>query len=751
MFPHRRLWLAFGIGLLAVGTPAALLARFVIFAPSTVEATTTTLHVISGGVEVQEEGLASFRPAVDGETLHAGDTVRTDTDSRAVVIYFEGSTTEIEPESELTIQALALEEDGPFSISLSQGLGTTWNRVIAFADPESSFEVEAPAAVGAVRDTLFLTYVFPNRDSLFRSGSGTVDVGALGSMVPVYGGTQTTVPLGGFPPQAMLIPPPESELQLELASPAWMLVVDPLGRSVGIYQGVGINQIPLADSSEADVEDQSISIPCPVDGLYRVFVFPKGGGGPFSLTARGLVMGDTVFEETVSGEVGEGETLDSELTLEAAGCRIRGGELSEPELFEESIPVAGLGRLIEAFGNRPPGAPRFARGTVEPSPTLSPTPSSTSSPTPTPSPSPTSTPAVTPMARVLGVQATPSEVATDTPTAAPTATSTSTPMPTATPTLVPTSSATPTATSTPTSTPSATPTHTATPSATPTVVPTATATPTTTSTATATATLVPTATATPTATPIPTATSTATATATSTPTNTPIPTATSTATATATSTATSTATATATSTPTRTPTPTPTNTPTPTPTSTATPTATPTNTPTPTPTNTPTSTATSTPTSTPTNTPTPTPTSTATLTPTPTPPICQTLMCLPEEGRVHVEVVSKEAGYTHDLGMAQPEYIQFIFESAAPGDMWDSPQSYPAGTDLVFFLHVQNTGDTYSSTGDQARVSETGYGAWLIEWEDQDLAFGSDEDYNDLVVSVELLTPLSLALTVPVI
>lgn len=126
-------------------------------------------------------------------------------------------------------------------------------------------------------------------------------------------------------------------------------------------------------------------------------------------------------------------------------------------------------------------------------------------------------------------------------------------------------------------------------------------------------------------------------------------------------------------------------------------------------------------------------------------------MCLPEAGRVHVEVIGKDASYTHDLGMAEPEYIQFIIEDAALGDTWDSPGSYPAGTDLAFFLHVQNTGNTYSSNGDQARVSETGYGAWLIEWEDQDLAYDSDEDYDDLVVSVELLTPLSLALAVPVI
>ena len=82
-----------------IALAAVLLVRFVLLGPSPAEASFTTLSVVSGTVEVRENDTKDFRPAVDGEALNVGDTVRTGPDARAVITFFEGSTAEMEPES----------------------------------------------------------------------------------------------------------------------------------------------------------------------------------------------------------------------------------------------------------------------------------------------------------------------------------------------------------------------------------------------------------------------------------------------------------------------------------------------------------------------------------------------------------------------------------------------------------------------------------------------------------------------------
>ena len=59
----------------AVIVALALVIRFVLMGPSPAAASFTTLSIISGTVEVQDEGASDFRPAEDGETLEISVTL----------------------------------------------------------------------------------------------------------------------------------------------------------------------------------------------------------------------------------------------------------------------------------------------------------------------------------------------------------------------------------------------------------------------------------------------------------------------------------------------------------------------------------------------------------------------------------------------------------------------------------------------------------------------------------------------------
>lgn len=185
---------AFGIKVLIFPSPSAL-------------ASTTTLSIIQGTVLVQEKDAETARPGVDGEILHAGDRVVTQSESRAVITFFDGSTQELEPGTDVTIQSLGGGDGGGFFARIKQEAGTTWNSVMELLDPDSGYEVETPAAAGTVRDTLFQVTAYragvpahPAGTTTFRSMLGTVTVAAEATEVAAGTGTQTMI-VPGEPPR----------------------------------------------------------------------------------------------------------------------------------------------------------------------------------------------------------------------------------------------------------------------------------------------------------------------------------------------------------------------------------------------------------------------------------------------------------------------------------------------------------------------------------------------------------------------
>ncbi len=161
------------VAVLAVLVAGALVAvlLLVLAGPATAKEF-ATLHVLEGTVEVQRADQEAFGPGSEGDTLRSGDTVRTGTDGRAEIEYFDGSFTRLDFDTTFLLTELASIPDEPNSkiIEAQQDSGRTFQRVLEITGAESRFDVATPTATASVRGTDFV--VFENDD-------GTIEVWVL--------------------------------------------------------------------------------------------------------------------------------------------------------------------------------------------------------------------------------------------------------------------------------------------------------------------------------------------------------------------------------------------------------------------------------------------------------------------------------------------------------------------------------------------------------------------------------------------
>ena len=127
------------VGLVVVaGLAAFILSR--LFTPSSTAYSLvdeTTLVVLQGTVQVTRGGTTTRVDAGADSVVRPGDRIRTSADSYASVTFFDGSTTELEPGTDIILQRLERRPAGGVDISFRQELGLTWNRVERLVDANS--------------------------------------------------------------------------------------------------------------------------------------------------------------------------------------------------------------------------------------------------------------------------------------------------------------------------------------------------------------------------------------------------------------------------------------------------------------------------------------------------------------------------------------------------------------------------------------------------------------------------------------
>ena len=147
-----------------------------------------TLRLFGGQVELQH-GNGAFNLGEEGASLREGDTVRTGSDGRASIEYFDGSLTRLDYDTTFTLVTLETLDNpaGSKVVEGDQANGNSYNRVTELADAESRFEVDTPTATASVQGTVYAVIV--------QGGSTTIAV--VDGVVEASGDTGTVdVPEG---------------------------------------------------------------------------------------------------------------------------------------------------------------------------------------------------------------------------------------------------------------------------------------------------------------------------------------------------------------------------------------------------------------------------------------------------------------------------------------------------------------------------------------------------------------------------
>jgi hypothetical protein len=236
------------------------------------------LTVISGDV-LMRFGVSSFSSAADGAILYVGSTVRTSSDARAVITLFEGSTVELEPASDITIEQAAM-RGGSTIVQLAQSLGRSWHVVTHLTTADSRYELRTPAATASVRGTTFEVAVdgapggTTTTVTTTEGRVATADAAAL-SEVLVSADQTTTVRANSAPEPPRAASHPKRVVTVSAMSES-SIVVDPHGRANGIRNGKVFAQTPGA---RVRVEDGTIVITLPnvPEGVFATTVAASAG------------------------------------------------------------------------------------------------------------------------------------------------------------------------------------------------------------------------------------------------------------------------------------------------------------------------------------------------------------------------------------------------------------------------------------------------------------------------------------------
>ena len=159
--------------------------------PTSTSSTLTIFSITEGTVLVMKAGTDDWTEARAEMPLEVGDVIKTGDDSGAEITFFDGSTIELEAGTQIEITSLDTSPDtGTKTITLLQTLGTTINRVTKLLDPASSYDVETPTGVAAVRGSVLVVRILDDGTVLITNVEGHIYFIGQGEEVQIPEGAQ---------------------------------------------------------------------------------------------------------------------------------------------------------------------------------------------------------------------------------------------------------------------------------------------------------------------------------------------------------------------------------------------------------------------------------------------------------------------------------------------------------------------------------------------------------------------------------
>ncbi|MFN0071404.1 MAG: FecR domain-containing protein [Chloroflexota bacterium] len=138
-----------------------------------------SLTVLRGTTAVLKADGSPLSPAPNGLTLSINDQVSTLSGAGALVTFFDGSEIELGSDAAMIIREMA-RQGAAVNIRIESIVGSSVHRVIQFTDPASSYLIETPTTVAAVRGTELGHRRDPAGDVSVAVAEGTVEFPGVG-------------------------------------------------------------------------------------------------------------------------------------------------------------------------------------------------------------------------------------------------------------------------------------------------------------------------------------------------------------------------------------------------------------------------------------------------------------------------------------------------------------------------------------------------------------------------------------------
>ena len=201
--------------------------------------TLTILSITEGNVFVMKAGTGDWIEGDVGMSLEVGDSIKTGDISGAEITFFDGSTIELKAGTEIEIASLDISTDtGATTITLMQIMGTTVSRVTKLLDPASSYEVETPTGVAAVRGSIMLVSVGGDGTTLITNQEGNIYAIAQGVELQVSEEQQCIIS-PDQPPELIPLKDVRINIQICGGQPAWIYIVNNITGGWAIEEGTG--------------------------------------------------------------------------------------------------------------------------------------------------------------------------------------------------------------------------------------------------------------------------------------------------------------------------------------------------------------------------------------------------------------------------------------------------------------------------------------------------------------------------------
>jgi hypothetical protein len=199
-------------------------------------------------------------------------------------VYFDGSSTALEPDTEIVLQRFERDPaNGATAIIVQQPLGTSWTRAEETGHPLSGFLLASAAGRFFARGSQFSASVAPEGTTSVISVEGTVFGRAQNADAEIPAGFAVRV-APGQPPEAPLPAALGSAtLQVRVEGPVQALLTDARGRSLGYHPRAdrSVSQIPYARLIQSEDNVQTFTVPGPTE--------------EYTLTLRGTGSGDVAI------------------------------------------------------------------------------------------------------------------------------------------------------------------------------------------------------------------------------------------------------------------------------------------------------------------------------------------------------------------------------------------------------------------------------------------------------------------------